>query len=86
MGLQESIPDTLSNLCNTMSVNGSVCQAFKSFTDGVVAYFLGQAANTPFDLSQNCWYPASTMCVLNAGIHVHCHASVVISVQSAVPN
>lgn len=77
--MQADIPDLLTSLCNSMSVNGSVCQAviFDNNTYGVLGAFKGQAPTIPIDFGQACWNVNSTMWILNSGelsLHVFKHA------------
>ena len=67
--MQDDIPDLLTSLCNSMSVNGSVCQAviFDNNTNGVLVAFKGQAPTTPIDFGQACWNVNSTMWILDSG-------------------
>ena len=74
MIMQDDIPDLLTSLCNSISVNGSVCQAviFDNNTDGVLGAFKGQAPIIPIDFGQACWNVNSTMWILDSGkVSVH---------------
>ena len=68
--MQEArFPDLLATLCNNMSANGSVCQAFLflNHSDGLYGWFKGQPATTPFNFDNAYREVTSTMWVLDTG-------------------
>jgi len=66
--MQEStLPGKLTNICDAMASNGSICQGFvyNSFTG--TAFFKGNATDTQIDTSQLCLSPNSTAWLLSSG-------------------
>ena len=62
---ESSIPDFLAGLCDTMSVNGSVCQGFTLAEQH--GQFYGGTPDMHFIQNQSCWTPNVTTWIVNAG-------------------
>lgn len=58
----------LADVCNTILLNNSVCQAFDYSTDSNIAYFKGQAPSGKINwLNSACVIPNVTLWVLSSG-------------------
>ena len=58
----------LADVCNSILLNGSVCQAFDYNTVSKLAYFKGQAPSMQIDYtSAACVFPNVTLWVLSSG-------------------
>ena len=60
----------LADVCNSIIVNGSVCQAFDYNTVSKIAYFKGQPPTMQIDYTTAaCTFPNVTLWVLSSGKH-----------------
>lgn len=66
--MQESLPDTLAQICNNMATNGSICQGFVYDSFLKTAFFKGGPPQTVRDISKLCLYPNTTLWLLTAGV------------------
>ena len=57
----------LAEICNSIVLNGSVCQAFDYNTASKLAYFKGQPPSLKTDMGAACVYPNVTLWILNSG-------------------
>ena len=67
----------LADVCNSIVLNGSVCQAFDYNTVSRVAYFKGQPPTMQINyINSACVFPNVTLWVLSSGEHhmALCHA------------
>ena len=66
-----SMEQHLAEVCNSITLNGSVCQAFNYNLDTKIANFKGQLPQQPVDYGQAaCVFPNVTLWVLSSGKHL----------------
>ena len=64
----ELLEQYLADVCNTILLNGSVCQAFDYNTVSEIAFFKGQPPSMQIDYSTAaCVFPNVTLWVLSSG-------------------
>ena len=61
------MPEFLAELCNSISTNGSLCQAFNFQADTNIGWFKGGASGLQIDFSKTCRSPNITTWILDAG-------------------